>query len=428
MLPYRLLEREALQHEYQTLLEEFKAYSSLGLSLNMARGKPDTAQLDLTQEILTSFLTPADCLAEDGTDCRNYGLLDGIPEAKRLFASLLGCEADELIVCGNSSLNLMYDTVVRCMLYGAGKNTTPWVREGKIRFLCPVPGYDRHFAICESLGIEMINIPMTETGPDMDTVERLVSSDASIKGIWCVPKYSNPEGVTYSDETVRRFAALKPAAPDFRIFWDNAYLVHDLYDEGDSLLNLSALVKGGENEDMVFEFFSTSKISFPGAGVAVITSSRANIEKIKSVMTVQTIGYNKLNMLRHVQYFKNSEGVLAHMKRHAALLRPKFEAVLEAFDRELKPLEIVSYTKPRGGYFISLNTLPGCAKRVYALMREAGVTMTQAGATFPYGKDPEDKNLRIAPSYPPLDEIRTATDILICAVKLATLEKLLSEN
>jgi len=428
MLPYRLLEREALQHEYQTLLEEFKAYSSLGLSLNMARGKPDTAQLDLTQEILTSFLTPADCLAEDGTDCRNYGLLDGIPEAKRLFASLLGCEADELIVCGNSSLNLMYDTVVRCMLYGAGKNTTPWVREGKIRFLCPVPGYDRHFAICESLGIEMINIPMTETGPDMDTVERLVSSDASIKGIWCVPKYSNPEGVTYSDETVRRFAALKPAAPDFRIFWDNAYLVHDLYDEGDSLLNLSALVKGGENEDMVFEFFSTSKISFPGAGVAVIASSRANIEKIKSVMTVQTIGYNKLNMLRHVQYFKNSEGVLAHMKRHAALLRPKFEAVLEAFDRELKPLEIVSYTKPRGGYFISLNTLPGCAKRVYALMREAGVTMTQAGATFPYGKDPEDKNLRIAPSYPPLDEIRTATDILICAVKLATLEKLLSEN
>ena len=428
MLPYRLLEREALQHEYQTLLEEFKAYSSLGLSLNMARGKPDTAQLDLTQEILTSFLTPADCLAEDGTDCRNYGLLDGIPEAKRLFASLLGCEADELIVCGNSSLNLMYDTVVRCMLYGAGKNTTPWVREGKIRFLCPVPGYDRHFAICESLGIEMINIPMTETGPDMDTVERLVSSDASIKGIWCVPKYSNPEGVTYSDETVRRFAALKPAAPDFRIFWDNAYLVHDLYDEGDSLLNLSALVKGGENEDMVFEFFSTSKISFPGAGVAVIASSRANIEKIKSVMTVQTIGYNKLNMLRHVQYFKNSEGVLAHMKRHAALLRPKFEAVLEAFDRELKPLEIVSYTKHRGGYFISLNTLPGCAKRVYALMREAGVTMTQAGATFPYGKDPEDKNLRIAPSYPPLDEIRTATDILICAVKLATLEKLLSEN
>ena len=428
MLPYRLLEREALQHEYRTLLEEFKAYSSLGLSLNMARGKPDTAQLDLTQEILTSFLTPADCLAEDGTDCRNYGLLDGIPEAKRLFASLLGCEADELIVCGNSSLNLMYDTVVRCMLYGAGKNTTPWVREGKIRFLCPVPGYDRHFAICESLGIEMINIPMTETGPDMDTVERLVSSDASIKGIWCVPKYSNPEGVTYSDETVRRFAALKPAAPDFRIFWDNAYLVHDLYDEGDSLLNLSALVKGGENEDMVFEFFSTSKISFPGAGVAVIASSRANIEKIKSVMTVQTIGYNKLNMLRHVQYFKDSEGVLAHMKRHAALLRPKFEAVLEAFDRELKPLEIVSYTKPRGGYFISLNTLPGCAKRVYALMREAGVTMTQAGATFPYGKDPEDKNLRIAPSYPPLDEIRTATDILICAVKLATLEKLLSEN
>ncbi|MBQ7364617.1 MAG: aminotransferase class I/II-fold pyridoxal phosphate-dependent enzyme [Clostridia bacterium] len=427
MLPYQTLDKKDLQKEYDKLWEAYQAYRARKLSLNMARGKPDTAQLDLTQEILTSFSTSADCLAEDGTDCRNYGLLDGIPEAKRLFAELLGNTPEELIVCGNSSLNLMYDTVVRCLLYGAGKDETPWIRQGKIKFLCPVPGYDRHFAICESLGIEMINVPMTENGPDMDTVERLVSSDSAIKGIWCVPKYSNPEGVTYSDETVRRFAALKPAARDFRVFWDNAYLVHDLYDEKDSLLSLSSLIKGTENANMVFEFFSTSKISFPGAGVAVIASSHENIDKIKSIMTVQTIGYNKLNMLRHVQYFKNAEGVLSHMKRHAALLRPKFEAVLEAFDKELAPLGIVSYTKPRGGYFISLNTLPGCAKRVYTLMADAGMTMTQAGATFPYGKDPEDKNLRIAPSYPPLAEIRSATEILICAIKLATLEKLIAE-
>ena len=425
MLPYRLLDRVTLKNEYAQLLEKYQQYKELKLSLNMARGKPDTDQLDLSQNILTSFLSPADCIAEDGTDCRNYGLLDGIPEAKRFFAELLSVAEDELIVCGNSSLNLMYDTVVRCLLYGAGAGKTPWIHQGKIKFLCPAPGYDRHFAICQSLGIDMITVPMTKDGPDMDKVEALVASDPAIKGIWCVPKYSNPEGVTYSDETVRRFAALKPAADDFRIFWDNAYLVHDLYDEGDSLLNLCELVKGTPMKDGVFEFFSTSKISFPGAGVAVIASSHANIEHIKSILTVQTIGYNKLNMLRHVQFFKNREGVREQMKRHAALLRPKFEAILEAFDRELAPLGIVSYTRPRGGYFISLDTMPGTATRVYQLMKEAGVTMTKVGATFPYGQDPEDKNLRIAPSYPPLHEIRVATEILVCAVKLATLEKLL---
>ena len=423
---YLNTDRALLKIEYAKLKEEFEGYKSMKLSLNMARGKPDADQLDLSQEMLTSQ-SSADCLAADGTDCRNYGLLDGLPEAKTFFAELLSVREDELIVCGNSSLKLMYDTVVRCLLYGAGKNTTPWIRQGKIKFLCPVPGYDRHFAICQSLGIEMINIPMTQTGPDMDMIESLVSNDPAIKGIWCVPKYSNPDGVTYSDETVRRFAALTPAADDFRIFWDNAYLVHDLYDEGDSLLNLCELVRGDKNQDMVFEFFSTSKISFPGAGVAVVASSRANIDYAKSILSVQTIGYNKLNMLRHVQFFKNKAGVMAQMKRHAALLRPKFEAVLEAFDKELAPLGIASYTKPRGGYFISLDTLPGCASRVFALMTEAGVTMTNVGATFPYGKDPDDKNLRIAPSYPPLDEVKIATDVLVCAIKLASIEKLLEQ-
>ena len=423
---YLNTDRALLKIEYAKLKEEFEGYKSMKLSLNMARGKPDTDQLDLSQEMLTSR-SSADCLAADGTDCRNYGLLDGLPEAKTFFAELLSVREDELIVCGNSSLKLMYDTVIRCLLYGAGKNTTPWIRQGKIKFLCPVPGYDRHFAICQSLGIEMINIPMTKTGPDMDMIESLVSNDPAIKGIWCVPKYSNPDGVTYSDETVRRFAALTPAADDFRVFWDNAYLVHDLYDEGDTLLNLCELVRGGKNQDMVFEFFSTSKISFPGAGVAVVASSRANIDYAKSILSVQTIGYNKLNMLRHVQFFKNKAGVMAQMKRHAALLRPKFEAVLEAFDKELAPLGIASYTKPRGGYFISLDTLPGCASRVFALMTEAGVTMTNVGATFPYGKDPDDKNLRIAPSYPPLDEVKIATDVLVCAIKLASIEKLLEQ-
>ena len=427
MSQYSIMDRAALKTEYAKLREEYQGYQDKKLSLNMARGKPDAEQLDLSQAILTSFNKAEDCLCEDGTDCRNYGLLDGIPEAKRFFAELLSVREDELIVCGNSSLNLMYDTIVRCLIYGAGKGKTPWIHQGKVKFLCPVPGYDRHFAICQSLGIEMIPVPMTKTGPDMDIVEALVADDPMIKGIWCVPKYSNPDGVTYSDETVRRFAALSPAADDFRVFWDNAYLVHDLYDEGDTLLNLLDLVRGGKNQDMVFEFFSTSKISFPGAGVAVVASSRANMDHTKSIMTVQTIGYNKLNMLRHVQYFKDAAGVKAHMKRHAELLRPKFEAVLTAFDRALKPLGIVSYTAPRGGYFISLDTMPGCATRVFQLMKEAGVTMTNVGATFPYGKDPEDKNLRIAPSFPPLDEVIVATDILICAVKMATIEKLLEQ-
>lgn len=425
MIPYKKTDVNTLKQEYEALKQEYEAYKAMKLSLNMARGKPDTDQLNISQDILSIFSNIENCIAQDGTDCRNYGLLDGIPEAKRFFANILAVEENELIVCGNSSLNLMYDTIVRCLLYGASENTTPWIKQGTIKFLCPAPGYDRHFAICQSLGIEMIPITMTKNGPDMDAVEALVASDPAIKGIWCVPKYSNPDGTTYSDETVRRFANLSPAADDFRIFWDNAYLVHDLYDEGDQLLNICELVRGTKNENIVYEFFSTSKITFPGAGVAVIASSKANINHIKSSLTVQTIGYNKLNMLRHVRYFKDTEGVLNHMKRHAALLRPKFEAVIEAFDKELAPLDIATYSRPRGGYFISLDTLPGCASRVFNLMKEAGVTMTSVGATFPYGNDPEDKNLRIAPSFPPLEEIKIATKVLITAVKMASIEKLL---
>ena len=425
MADYRELEREALEEEYSSVLSDYNRHKAANLSLDMSRGKPDRCQLDLSQAMLGVIDSPADCLSETGLDCRNYGLLDGIPEAKRLFADLLDLQPEELIVCGNSSLNIMYDTVVRCMLYGSDRETGPWGMGEKIRFLCPAPGYDRHFAICESLGIEMIPVAMTPTGPDMDEVERLTASDPAIKGIWCVPKYSNPEGVTYSDRTVRRFAALKPAASDFRIFWDNAYIVHDLYDEGDRLLNLPALVRGTPNEDMVYEFASTSKITFPGSGVSVIASSRKNIEYIKSIMTVQTIGCDKLNMLRHVKFFGGVEGIYRHMKRHAAIIRPKFEAVLSAFDRELAPLGVASWTKPRGGYFISLNTLPGCARRVYDLMKEAGVTMTAVGAAFPYGRDPLDSNLRIAPTYPSLEEVKAATEVLVTAVKLASLEQYL---
>ena len=425
MTPYVNLDKAALETEYKSLLEVYNEYKKKGLSLDMSRGKPAKDQLELSQGMFS--LLAENCRSESGVDYRNYGILDGIPEAKQLYADILEVPAENIIIGGNSSLNLMYDAVARCMLYGVGQGHTPWIKCENPKFLCPAPGYDRHFSICESLGIEMITVPMTKEGPDMDMIERLVSADASIKGIWCVPKYSNPDGITYSDETVRRFARLKPAAKDFRIFWDNAYIIHDLYDDGDSLLNLQKEVAGTENEDIVYEFSSTSKVSVPGSGIACIASSAKNIAFIKSVMTVQTIGFDKLNMLRHVKFFGNAEGMKNHMKLHADILRPKFEAVIEQFEKDLAPYGVADWTVPRGGYFISLNVEKGCAKRVFQLMKEAGVVMTSAGATYPYGKDSDDSNLRIAPSFPPLAEIKLAAEILVVCTKLAAVEKYLAK-
>lgn len=427
MTTYKNLDKAALEAEYKSLLDAYNEYKKKGLSLDMSRGKPSADQLNLSQGMFTVLADAESCCSASGVDYRNYGILDGIAEAKKLYADILDLPAENIIIGGNSSLNLMYDAVARCMLYGVGKGFAPWIKCENPKFLCPAPGYDRHFSICESLGIEMITVPMTKDGPDMDVVERLVSADDSIKGIWCVPKYSNPDGITYSDETVRRFARLKPAAKDFRIFWDNAYIIHDLYDEGDVLLNLQKEVAGTENEDIVYEFSSTSKVSFPGSGIACIASSAANIAFIKSIMTVQTIGFDKLNMLRHVKFFGDVNGVKRHMKLHADSLRPKFEAVTHLFETELAPYGVADWTVPRGGYFISLNVEKGCAKRVYQLMKEAGVVMTSAGATFPYGKDPDDSNLRIAPSFPPLAEIQLAAEILVVCVKLAAIEKYLAE-
>jgi DNA-binding transcriptional MocR family regulator len=422
------MSKNALTELLSSLREEYNQYLSLGLSLDMSRGKPNREQLDLTQEMLGVIDTPDDCFTENGIDCRNYGLLDGIPEAKRIFADLLEIPSGNLIVCGNSSLNIMYDMLVRCMLYGSAPDTEPWVKQGTVKFLCPSPGYDRHFGICESLGIEMITVDMTPKGPDMDTVERLVSTDPTIKGIWCVPKYSNPDGITYSDDVVRRFARLKPAAKDFRIFWDDAYIVHDLYpDKKDRLLSLFREMHIAGNPNIAYIFCSTSKISFPGSGVSVVAASDSNIAYTKSIMTVQTIGCDKLNMLRHVRFFKSAEGIKRHMKHHADLIRPKFDVILSIFEKELEPCKIAKWTKPLGGYFISLYVPEGCAKRVYGLMADAGVKMTNAGATYPYGIDPHDSNLRIAPTFPPLSEVETAAKVLACCVKIAAAEKLIAE-
>jgi DNA-binding transcriptional MocR family regulator len=425
MKAYRELSREELLALQAKLSEEYEEAKSKGLKLDMSRGKPAVAQLDMSMECLDALNGASDMRSESGFDTRNYGELTGLPEAKQLMGEMMGVSADKVIVCGNASLTIMYDTVSRAMTHGILGNT-PWCKLDKVKFLCPAPGYDRHFAITQHFGIEMITVPMTPEGPDMDMVEKMVSEDAAIKGIWCVPKYSNPQGYTYSDETVRRFAHLKPAAEDFRIFWDNAYVIHDLYeDRSDSLLELLGECEKAGNPDMVYEFASTSKVSFAGGGIAAIAASKANLDDMKKSMTIQTIGYDKINQLRHVRYFKNLDGMKAHMKKHAALMRPKFEAVLEVLDRELTGTEIGSWTRPNGGYFISFDAMEGCAKAIVAKCREAGVVLTGAGATFPYGKDPKDSNIRIAPSFPTPEEMAQATDLFVLCVKLVSVEKLL---
>ncbi len=423
---YTEMNKEQLAAEKERLEQQFNEYKAKGLKLDMSRGKPSPDQLDLSMEIMDHYGN--EYVSENGIDCRNYGLLDGIPEAKAIFSEMLEVSSEQIIIGGNSSLQLMYDFVIRALQLGVLGSEKPWCKYDKVKFLCPVPGYDRHFAICESLGIEMINIDYKSDGPDMDEVERLVSSDESIKGIWCVPMYSNPTGISYSDEVVRRFAMLKPAAKDFRILWDNAYCVHHLSDEHDKIINIIEECEKAGNPDMVVEFASTSKISFPGSGVAVIAASRANIDFIKSQLTFQTIGYDKLNQLHHVQYFKDINGIMEHMKRHAAIVKPKFDAVLSALDREIAPLGIGEWNSPRGGYFISFDSLDGCAKRIVGLAKDAGVVMTGAGATYPYCRDPRDSNIRIAPTYPTVDELNLAMEIFCICVKLASVEKLLGEK
>lgn len=426
MATYQSLSDQQLHQLHSQLLEQYQAFQRKHLKLDMSRGKPGTDQLDLTAGMLDVINSGSDMKTIDGFDTRNYGVLDGIKEAKELFAELYGVSTDEIIVGGASSLNMMYDTITRAMLHGVMEGEKPWIQCGGIKFLCPVPGYDRHFAICQNLGIEMINVDMTSDGPDMDAVEKLVSEDPSIKGIWCVPKYSNPQGITYSDETVRRFAALKPAAPDFRIFWDNAYCIHDLYeDDRDELLDLMTELKKNGKEDMALIFASTSKITFPGAGVAVMMASRKNLDYMRKDMTIQTIGPDKINQLRHVRYFGCAENIRKHMMRQASLIRPKFEVVLEKLDAELGGLGIASWQKPKGGYFIALDTMDGCAKKVVSLCKEAGVALTNAGATHPYGKDPHDATIRIAPTYPPIEELRQAIELFCICVRLASVEKIL---
>ena len=428
-MSYLSMTRSELNAELGSLMNEYENFKAKGLKLDMSRGIPGSDQLELTAKMLCILEKSEDCIIDvEGkkTDCRSYGVLDGIPEAKRLIGELLEMSPDNIIVCGNSSLNIMYNSVANAMLYGIC-GSTPWCKLDKVKFLCPVPGYDRHFSICEKLGIEMINIPMREDGPDMDIVEQLVSSDDSIKGIWCVPKYSNPDGTVYSDEVIRRFASLKPKAADFRIFWDNAYVIHFIEDEPAKQANIFEEAKKCGNEDIVYIFTSTSKISFPGSGIAAVAASDRNVEDIKSNMTIQTIGYDKLNQLRHVRYFKNLEGVKEHMRQHAELIRPKFHCVLDSFEKNLGGLGIAKWSKPTGGYFISLDLLDGTAKSTYELLLNAGIKITSAGASFPYKKDPCDKNLRIAPTFPTIDELKVAADMLCLCARIACVKKLLAE-
>lgn len=417
---YSSFNEKELLNEKERLLKKLEGFKAQGLALDMSRGKPSSAQLDISMPLLQQKLD----YKSNGVDYRNYGLPMGIPEIRNLFAELLGVKFDEVMALDGSSLNIMFDTVARAMLFGVYKGAKPWSQQ-KVKFICCVPGYDRHFAICEVFGIEMINVAMTETGPNMDEVERLVSSDESIKGIWCVPKFSNPDGVVYSDETVKRFAALKPKADDFRIFWDNAYCVHELY-EPVNLLNIFDECKKLGSEDMVYEFVSTSKITFSGAGVSAFIASERNMEYAKSIIKYQTIGPNKVNQYMHYCYLPTVDAIREHMKEEAAIIRPKFEVLIDRLN-EVKKDGLVKFTEPKGGYFVSVYVLDGCAKRVVELCKEVGVKLTGAGATYPYGKDPHDSNIRLAPTLPPIEEIKAVADILCVCIRLASVEKLLNK-
>ncbi|MCR5542871.1 MAG: aminotransferase [Eubacterium sp.] len=427
MKAYKDMTKEELEREIKALKKEYKKYQDMDLRLDMSRGKPCREQLDISMGMMDALNSEADLSCADGTDCRNYGVLTGIEEAKVLLGDMMENNPDNIIIYGNSSLNVMYDTIARAMTHGILGNT-PWCKLDKVKFLCPVPGYDRHFGITEYFGIEMIPVPMSPEGPDMDMVEKLVSEDETIKGIWCIPKYSNPQGYSYSDETVRRFARLKPAANDFRIFWDNAYGIHHLYDDKeDYIVEILAECKKVGNPDMVYKFASTSKISFPGGGIAALATSPNNMEDILSQLKHQTIGHDKVNQLRHVRFFKDIHGMTEHMKKHAAIIRPKFEAVLQTLENRLGGLEIGEWTKPIGGYFISFDSLDGCAKEIVDKAKKAGVVMTNAGATWPYGKDPHDSNIRIAPTYPNLEDLKLAAELFTLCVRLVSAQKIYDE-
>ena len=420
--------KEELEKEYAALVAEYEEVKGKGLKLNMARGKPGEDQLNLSRPLLDVINSSTDCITAHGADCRNYGELAGIDECKNFFAEIFDVDPSDVMVGGNSSLNMMFDTIAGFMTKPVVEGCKPWYEVKNRKFLCPAPGYDRHFAITEYFDFDLIPVPMTENGPDMDVIEKLVENDDSIKGIWCVPKYSNPLGITFSDETVKRFAALKPAAKDFRIMWDNAYCIHEFDGEFRPFRDILTLCSEAGNPDMVFEFASTSKITFPGSGVACFACSEANMAYMKKLISVQTISFDKINQLRHALFLKDKATALVHMKKHAEFLKPKFDIVLEYLEREIKPLDIGRWHTPKGGYFVSFFTIPGCAKRTNQLAKEAGVVMTAAGATYPYCIDPEDSNLRIAPSYPPVEELKEAMSAFCTCVKLAAAEKLLAEK
>ncbi|MGE5615081.1 MAG: aminotransferase class I/II-fold pyridoxal phosphate-dependent enzyme [Bacillota bacterium] len=425
MTEFSKLSSNELKNMLDSLNITYEGFVAQNLKLDMSRGRPCAEQLDLSMEMLSFPRTPEECKTAAGTDVRNYGLVDGIPEAKKLFAEMLEVSPEEIIIGGNSSLSMMYDTISRCMTFGVYGGDSPWSRLPKVKFICPSPGYDRHFAITELFNIEMITVDMKDDGPDMDAVEDIVASDELVKGIWCTPKYSNPTGITFSDEVVDRLASMKTAAPDFRIFWDNAYAVHHLTDRPDRLKNIMEACKHAGNPDRVYIFSSTSKITFSGAGVAVMAASKNNISQVKKLLSIRTIGPDKINQLRHVWFLKNMDGINEHMKKHAEILRPKFNMVLDTLERMLGGKNIAWWNRPNGGYFISLNTLPGCASASVKMALDAGVVFTPAGATYPYGKDPQDRNIRIAPTLPPINELKTAMELLCTCVQIVSIRKML---